>query len=50
MAESELEDGAFPYDADMHAFLAAGTHEGQRQSPSTHLMMRLLGLEASIFM
>ena len=38
-----------PFDADVHAFLASCIHEGLAESPTTQLIMRILGLEVCVF-
>ena len=47
--EEKEKDGTLGYDADVHAFLASCIHEGLAESPATQLIMRILGLEVSVY-
>lgn len=38
-------EGGMGFDPDVHAFLASCVHEGLAESPATHFIMRILGLE-----
>lgn len=48
VVEQEARANVYPCDPDLHAFLASGTYEGQRHSPSTLFMLRILGLEVRL--